>query len=62
MVTLLVIVAGIIIKFILGLYVKKKGKDVNSDSLVASGLDAFNDAILSISVLASAIIYMMRII
>ena len=56
-VTLIILMAGIIVKFILGLYVKKKGKDVNSDSLVASGSDAFNDAILSISVLASAIVY-----
>ena len=57
-ITLVILIAGIVVKFVLGLYVKKKGKDVNSDSLVASGLDAFNDAILSISVLASAIIYM----
>jgi len=57
-VTLVIIIAGIIVKFILGLYVKKKGKEVNSDALVASGSDAFNDAILSISVLASAIIYL----
>lgn len=57
-VTLVIIIAGIIVKFILGLYVKKKGKEVNSDSLVASGSDAFNDAILSISVLASAVIYL----
>ncbi|MBQ9658329.1 MAG: cation transporter [Clostridia bacterium] len=57
-VTLVIIIVGIIVKFILGLYVKKKGKEVNSDSLVASGSDAFNDAILSISVLASAIIYL----
>lgn len=57
-ITLIILIAGIIVKFILGMYVKKKGKDVNSDSLVASGADAFNDAILSISVLASAIIYM----
>lgn len=56
-ITLIVLVSGIIVKFILGIYVKKKGKEVNSDSLVASGLDAFNDAILSISVLLSAIIY-----
>ena len=56
--TLVILSVGIIIKFILGIYVKKKGKDVHSDSLVASGSDAFNDAILSISVLASAIIYM----
>ena len=57
-ITLVILIAGIIVKFCLGLYVKKKGKDVNSDSLVASGSDAFNDAILSVSVLASAIIYL----
>ncbi|MBR0134347.1 cation transporter [Candidatus Saccharibacteria bacterium] len=56
--TLIILIAGIIVKFALGLYVKKKGRDVKSDSLVASGSDAFNDAILSISVLASAIVYM----
>ena len=56
-VTLIIVIASIIVKFILGIYVKKKGKEVNSASLVASGADAFNDAILSISVLASAIIY-----
>ena len=57
-ITLVILSAGIIVKFLLGIYVKKKGKEVNSDSLVASGADAFNDAILSISVLLSAIIYM----
>ena len=56
-ITLIILIAGIIVKFILGIYVKQKGKEVNSDSLVASGTDAFNDAILSISVLLSAIIY-----
>ena len=58
-VTIIILVASIMVKFILGLYVKKKGKKVNSDTLVASGTDAFNDAILSISVLASAIIYIL---
>ena len=58
-ITLVILIAGIIVKFVLGIYVTKKGKDVNSDSLVASGSDAFNDAILSISVLISAIIYML---
>ena len=57
-ITLIILIAGIIVKFILGLFVKKKGAEVNSDSLVASGSDAFNDAILSISVLLSAIVYM----
>lgn len=56
--TLIVLIGGIIIKFVLGLYVKKKGRAIKSDSLVASGADAFNDAILSISVLVSAIVYM----
>ena len=56
-ITLIVLIAGILVKFILGIYVKKKGKEVNSDSLVASGIDAFNDAILSISVLLSTLIY-----
>ena len=59
MITITILIAGILVKFILGIYVKKRGRDVNSDSLVASGSDAFNDAILSISVLASAIIYML---
>ena len=57
-VTLVVLISGIVIKFILGLYVKKKGRNAKSDSLVASGTDAFNDAVLSISVLASIIIYL----
>ena len=57
-ITLIILIASIIVKFALGLYVKKKGKEVNSDSLVASGSDAFNDAILSISVLVSAIVYL----
>ena len=58
LITLIILIVGIIIKFVLGLYVKKKGKDVNSNALVASGSDAFNDAILSISVLVSKIIYL----
>lgn len=58
-ITLVILIFGIIIKFVLGIYVKQKGKKVNSTSLVASGSDAFNDAILSISVLVSAIIYLL---
>ena len=56
--TIIILIIGILIKFILGLYVKKTGKFVHSDSLLASGTDAFNDAVLSISVLASTIVYM----
>lgn len=56
--TLIIISAAIAVKLILGAYVKKKGKEVNSGSLIASGSDALFDAILSASVLASAIIYL----
>lgn len=55
--TLIILIVGIVAKFILGIYVKKKGKSILSDSLIASGKDAFNDALLSISVLISSIVY-----
>ena len=58
-VTIVILIAAIIVKFILGIYVKNRGRKVNSDSLVASGSDAFNDAVLSISVLLSTVIYML---
>ena len=45
-------------KLILGQYVKKQGKKHNSGALVASGSDALFDAVLSASVLASAIVYL----
>ena len=47
----------IILKLLLGKYVKNIGEKFNSPSLVASGSDATSDAILSSSVLISAIIY-----
>lgn len=56
--SLWILAGAIVVKFLLGYYTKKKGQEVNSDSLVASGEDSFNDGILSISVLASAIIYL----
>ncbi len=57
-VTIIILIASIIVKFMLGIIVKKKGKEVNSDALAASGLDALNDAIISISILVSIIFYM----
>lgn len=56
--TLVVLVAAIFVKFFLGRYVKATGEKVNSSALVASGADASFDAIISTSVLASAIIYL----
>jgi len=57
-VSLIIIAAAILVKLALGRYVKAKGKAANSSALVASGADAAFDAILSASVLASAIIFL----
>lgn len=57
-VSILILAAAIVVKLVLGQYVKAQGKKANSGSLVASGTDALNDAILSASVLASALVYL----
>ncbi len=57
-VSVVIIAAAVAVKLVLGAYVKKKGREVNSGSLVASGEDASHDAILSASVLVSALIHM----
>ncbi|MBR0132977.1 MAG: cation transporter [Lachnospiraceae bacterium] len=57
-ITLLVITSAIFVKLVLGRYVKSMGEKLNSGALVASGSDALFDAIISVSVLASAIIFM----
>ena len=56
--SLVIISVAIVVKLILGQYVKKQGKKHNSGALVASGADALFDAVLSASVLASAIVYL----
>ena len=56
--SLVIISVAIVVKIVLGKYVKGQGKKVHSSALEASGSDALFDAILSTSVLASAIIYM----
>ena len=58
-VSLIIIAVAVAAKVFLGRYVKAQGRKVNSGSLVASGSDALNDAILSSSVLASALIFML---
>lgn len=57
-VSLVIISVAIVAKLILGTYVKRQGKKHNSGALVASGSDALFDAILSSSVLACAIVYL----
>ena len=54
--SLIIVGAAIVVKLILGSYVKKVGKDLNSSSLLASGSDALFDAVISVSVLACAVV------
>ena len=55
-VSIFIIAVAVVVKFLLGRYVKGKGKEINSQSLVASGSDALFDAILSLSTVVAAII------
>ena len=57
-VSLIIISVAIVVKLLLGAYVKRQGRKVNSSALVASGTDASFDAILSLSVLLSALVFM----
>ena len=52
--TLVVIVVAIVVKLILGQYVKHKGEQLKSDALIASGSDALFDAIITLATLVSA--------
>lgn len=55
---LVIIAVAVLVKVLMGQYVKHRGKQLNSDALVASGSDASFDALLSASVLASALIFL----
>ena len=53
-VTLIVIIVAILTKLALGWYVRKKGKQLDSDALIASGSDALFDAVITLATLISA--------
>ena len=52
--TLIVIGVAIVVKLILGRFVKRQGELLNSDALTASGSDALFDAIITLTTLVSA--------
>ena len=58
-ISLIIIAAAVIVKIILGRYFTLKGKEAGSGALEASGADASFDAILSLSVLACAVLFRM---
>ena len=57
--TLVIIGVAVIVKIVLGRYVKSVGVKVNSDSLINSGEDATLDSVISASTLAAAVIFML---
>lgn len=57
-VSLIIVGVAVLVKILLGLFVKKTGKKVNSDSLINSGSDALLDSIISASTLVAAAVYL----
>jgi len=57
-ISLIIIIVAVFVKFFFGKYVKKEGEKLNSGSLVASGTDAVSDSVLSLSTFIAAIISM----
>lgn len=53
-VPLIIVAVAVVVKFFLGRWVKKKGETLHSESLVASGTDAFFDSIISLTTLIAA--------
>ena len=58
MTSIIILVVAILIKIVLGIYVRNKGKKYNSMSLTNSGTDALFDSIISLSTLVAAIMYL----
>ena len=56
--TLIIVAVAVLVKIVLGRYVKSMGKKVNSDSLINSGEDATLDSVISASTLVAAAIYL----
>lgn len=57
--TLIIVAAAVIVKIVLGRYVRGVGEKVNSDALVNSGTDAMMDSVISASTLAAAAVYLL---
>lgn len=55
--TIIVVGVAVIVKVMLGLYVRYRGKKLESTSLVGSGIDALYDAVISLATLVAIIIY-----
>ncbi|MBQ4238115.1 MAG: cation transporter, partial [Ruminococcus sp.] len=57
-VVLIIVAVAVLVKIVLGRYVKSVGDKINSESLINSGKDATLDSIISASTLAAAAVYL----
>lgn len=58
LISVIVIIGALAAKLLLGTYYRKKGAELDSESLTASGTDALFDAVISLATLISAIVSM----
>ncbi len=56
-IALVIVGVAVLVKIVLGLFVKKTGEKVHSDSLVNSGKDALLDSVISSATLVAALIF-----
>lgn len=57
---LIIVAVAIAVKIVLGLYVRRTGEKVNSESLINSGKDATLDAVISAATLVAAGLYLWK--
>ncbi len=55
-ISIVIVAVAVLVKFFLGSHVKKQGRKLNSQSLVASGQDAYMDAVLGFTTFVAAMI------
>ncbi len=58
-VSLIIVAVAVVVKIVLGSYVKAMGKKVNSDALINSGADAMMDSVISASTLVAALVFIL---
>ena len=56
-IALIIVAVAVLVKFVLGRFVKATGEKVNSGSLIASGTDASLDSVISLTTLIAALIF-----
>ena len=56
-IAIVIVTVAVLVKIVLGAYVKKVGERVHSDSLVNSGQDATLDSVISAATVVAAVVY-----